>query len=120
MAGEVAAEGGQQQGNEGAEGGALSEEDEEFLDAEEVAWRRISPREVVGESMQVEAHGAELSAGRQPMLASGGRYEVTSRDRLFIQLARLPRHFHLEVGRLAAFPHPSTTSIAFAKICSKT
>lgn len=40
------------------------------------------------------SRGPELAAGRQPALASRRRFEVTSRDRLFLQLAKLPERYH--------------------------
>ena len=48
----------------------------------------------VGDAVTEASRGAELPAGRQPLRASRGRFEVTSRDRLYLQLARLPQRFH--------------------------
>jgi len=55
--------------------------------------------DVVGESIVLASRDAELPAGRQPARASRGRFELTSRDRLHLQLAALPRCFHEEVAR---------------------
>ncbi len=52
----------------------------------------------VGSEVAVTARGAELPGGRQPMLASRSRFEVTSRDRLYLQMANLPRRFHQMVA----------------------
>ena len=52
----------------------------------------------VGSEVAVTAQGAELPGGRQPMLASRSRFEVTSRDRLYLQMANLPRRFHQMVA----------------------
>jgi hypothetical protein len=52
----------------------------------------------VGSEVEVTARGAELPGGRQPMLASRTRFEVTSRDRLYLQMANLPRRFHQMVA----------------------
>jgi hypothetical protein len=50
--------------------------------------------ERVGSEVNVTQRGAELPGGRQPALASRARFEITSRDRLHLQLASLPRRFH--------------------------
>ena len=42
--------------------------------------------DVVGPDVAVAVQGPELPAGRQPVRASRGRFEVTSRDRLFLQV----------------------------------
>jgi hypothetical protein len=52
----------------------------------------------VGSEVKVVGQGAELPWGRQPMLASRARFEVTSRDRLYLQMANLPRRFHQMVA----------------------
>ena len=52
----------------------------------------------VGSEVEVVARGAELPGGRQAMLASRARFEVTSRDRLYLQMANLPRRFHQMVA----------------------
>ena len=57
--------------------------------------------DVIGDAVMVTSQGAELPAGRQPAVASRSRFEVTSRDRLYLQLAKLPPRFHQEVA--AAF-----------------
>ena len=63
---------------------------------------------------RVAARSAELGAGRQPLTASRGRFEVTSRDRLLLQLAKLPSRFHEEVA--AAFGGPSLLEITAAQL----
>ena len=45
------------------------------------------PPAVVGEHVTVAASGAEVPQGRQPVRASRGRFEVTSRDRLYLLLS---------------------------------
>ena len=52
----------------------------------------------VGDAVMEESRGAVLPAGRQPLRASRVRFEVTSRDRLYLQLARLPQRFHQEAA----------------------
>ena len=56
------------------------------------------PPPAVGEHVSVSASGAEVPQGRQPVIASRGRFEVTSRDRLYLLLSRLPQRFHAEVA----------------------
>ena len=69
-----------------------------------LGWRRYEEEvqplfaDVVGEQVAVASSGPELAAGRQPARASRGRLEQTSRDRLFLQLAKLPQRFHAEAA----------------------
>ena len=86
---------------------AAVEEDEadaeaEALEADALAMAASAvvaeaPAEAVGAEVTVASRGAELPAGRQPLTAARGRFEVTSRDRLLLQLAKLPERFHDEV-----------------------
>uniref|UniRef100_A0A7S2GV03 Uncharacterized protein n=1 Tax=Haptolina brevifila TaxID=156173 RepID=A0A7S2GV03_9EUKA len=55
-------------------------------------------QDTVGVGVTLATRGAELAGGRQPLTASRGRFEVTSRDRLLLQLAKLPTRFHEEVA----------------------
>jgi len=71
---------------------------------------------VVGQ-VAVTSHGAEMAAGRQPMLASRGRFEVTSRDRLNLQLAKLPQRFHDMVA--AAFGGPTLLELTASHLASR-
>ena len=90
-------------------------EDEER--GEEGGEEGAPPADLVGETVAVASRGAELPEGRQPVLASRGRYEVTSRDRLFLQLARLPERFHAEVA--GAFGARSLIELTAARLASE-
>lgn len=50
----------------------------------------------------------------QPVLASRARFEVTSRDRLMLQLAKMPRKFHEMVA--GAFGGPSLLELTAAQV----
>jgi hypothetical protein len=63
------------------------------------------------------SRGPELAAGRQPALASRRRFEVTSRDRLFLQLAKLPERFHAEVA--GAFGGPTLLELTAAQLAKR-
>jgi len=73
--------------------------------------------ERVGAQVLVTSQQAEMAAGRQPMLASRGRFEVTSRDRLHLQLAKLPRRFHDMVA--AAFGGPTLLELTASHLASR-
>lgn len=73
--------------------------------------------ERVGAQVVVTSQQAEMAAGRQPMLASRGRFEVTSRDRLHLQLAKLPRRFHDMVA--AAFGGPTLLELTASHLASR-
>ena len=82
-----------------------------------MATSSTAPMEVVDDAVVVVSHGAELPAGRQPAVASRQHFEVTTRDRLFVQLAKLPPRFHEEVAR--AFGGQSLLELTAASLAAR-
>lgn len=83
----------------------------------DAAMEGASDAEQVGASVTVVSHGAELPEGRQPALAARGRFEVTSRERLYLQLSRLPPRFHAEVA--GAFGGPSLLELVSSRLAQQ-
>ena len=73
--------------------------------------------DVVGSDVTVVSSGPELPAGRQPILASRRRFEITARDRLFLQLAKLPQSFHQRVT--GAFGGPSLLELTATDLAQR-
>jgi len=71
----------------------------------------------VGDDVTVSSHAPDIAGGSQPVVASRGRFEVTSRDRLFVQLAKLPPRFHAEVAQ--AFGGQSLLELSAAEIAKR-
>ncbi len=93
---------------------SIGGEDDDDDDEEEV---QPLFADVVGEQVAVASSGPELAAGRQPARASRGRLEQTSRDRLFLQLAKLPQRFHAEAA--GAFGGRSLLELTCAQLAAR-
>ena len=69
----------------------------------------------VGSEVTLGSYLLPVLASRGPELAAG--FEVTSRDRLFLQLAKLPERFHAEVA--GAFGGPTLLELTAAQLAKR-
>ena len=74
-------------------------------------------QDMVGDNVMQTSRQAEIPEGRQPVLASRSRFEVTSRDRLMLQLAQLPQRFHQMVA--GAFGGPSLLELTCRQLATR-
>ena len=72
---------------------------------------------VIGMAVTVASHGVDRPEGTQAPTAGRRRFEVTSRDRLLVQLSKLPPRFHQEVAN--AFGGGSLLETAAQEIAAR-